>query len=180
MRWSTPFRTSISDCRSCIRAAFGSDAELALAALIEGDATYTMIELLKKDQPKAAAMLQVPLEKSRNLQNAFLYAQGPLRQGPQGQGGLGGRQLRLQIPAADDGGHSPSRRRGHDQPRAWQDGWRIWPHQAVLGTRRHQAAVGVGRGRLEGRPLRREGWGQGLDCRIPDTREIVTISLFLG
>src|SRR5262249_29558831 len=56
--------------------AFGSDAELALAALIEGDATYTMIEVLQKEQPKAAAMLSVPLEKSKNLQNAFLYAQG--------------------------------------------------------------------------------------------------------
>ncbi len=30
---------------------FGSDSELALAALIEGDATYTMIEVLRKDQP---------------------------------------------------------------------------------------------------------------------------------
>src|SRR5262249_43723465 len=29
-----------------------------------------------KDQPKVAAMLDVPLEKARNLQNAFLYAQG--------------------------------------------------------------------------------------------------------
>jgi uncharacterized iron-regulated protein len=58
------------------QATFGSDAELALAALVEGDATYTMIEVLQKEQPKAAAMLNVPLEKSRNLQNAFLYAQG--------------------------------------------------------------------------------------------------------
>src|SRR5439155_3817699 len=32
----------------------GSDAERALAALIEGDATYTMIEVLKKEQPKVA------------------------------------------------------------------------------------------------------------------------------
>ena len=51
-------------------------AGLAKDALIEGDATFTMIEVLKKDQPKVAAMLEVPLEKSRNLQNAFLYAQG--------------------------------------------------------------------------------------------------------
>src|SRR5207302_5298730 len=58
------------------QATFGGDEELALAALIEGDATWTMIELLQKDQPKVAAMLEVPLEKSRNLQNAFLYAQG--------------------------------------------------------------------------------------------------------
>jgi uncharacterized iron-regulated protein len=55
---------------------FASDAELALAALIEGDATFTMIEVLKKDQPRVAAMLDAPLEKARNLQNAFLYAQG--------------------------------------------------------------------------------------------------------
>jgi len=52
------------------------DAELAKAALIEGDATYTMIEVLKKDQPKVAAMLDAPLEKAKNLRNAFLYAQG--------------------------------------------------------------------------------------------------------
>jgi uncharacterized iron-regulated protein len=56
--------------------AYGSDAELAVAALVEGDTTYTMIEVLQKEQPKAAAMLNVPLEKSKNLQNAFLYAQG--------------------------------------------------------------------------------------------------------
>jgi uncharacterized iron-regulated protein len=55
---------------------FGSDAELALAALVEGDATFTMIELLKKDQPRVTAMLDVPLEKARDLQNAFLYGQG--------------------------------------------------------------------------------------------------------
>ncbi len=54
----------------------GSDADMALAALIEGDATFTMIELLKKDQPRVAAMLDQPLEKARNLRNAFLYAQG--------------------------------------------------------------------------------------------------------
>jgi uncharacterized iron-regulated protein len=54
----------------------GSDAEMALSALIEGDATFTMIEVLKKDQPRVAAMLDQPLEKSRNLRNAFLYAQG--------------------------------------------------------------------------------------------------------
>ncbi|HVS37825.1 MAG TPA: ChaN family lipoprotein, partial [Gemmataceae bacterium] len=52
------------------------DAELAKDALIEGDATFTMIEVLKKDQPKVAAMLEAPLEKVKNLRNAFLYAQG--------------------------------------------------------------------------------------------------------
>ncbi len=55
---------------------FGSDAELALAALIEGDATFTMIEMLKKDQPAVAKMLETPLEKAKNLRNAFLYGQG--------------------------------------------------------------------------------------------------------
>jgi uncharacterized iron-regulated protein len=56
--------------------AFGSDAELARAALIEGDANFTMIEVLKKDQPKVAAMLDVPLAKAHDLQKAFLYVQG--------------------------------------------------------------------------------------------------------
>src|ERR1700722_6282868 len=37
------------------------DAQLAKDALIEGDATFTMIEVLKKDQPKVAAMLDAPL-----------------------------------------------------------------------------------------------------------------------
>jgi uncharacterized iron-regulated protein len=55
---------------------FGSESDLARAALVEGDATFTMIEVLKKDQPRVAAMLDAPLEKARNLQNAFLYAQG--------------------------------------------------------------------------------------------------------
>jgi uncharacterized iron-regulated protein len=58
------------------QADFGSDAELALAALIEGDATFTMIEILKKDQPKVAAMLDTSLEKAKNLRNAFLYGLG--------------------------------------------------------------------------------------------------------
>jgi uncharacterized iron-regulated protein len=56
--------------------AFGSDAELAMAALVEGDATFTMIELLKKDQPKVALMLDTSLEKAKNLRNAFLYGIG--------------------------------------------------------------------------------------------------------
>jgi uncharacterized iron-regulated protein len=54
----------------------GSDAEMALSALIEGDATFTMIEVLKKDQPAVTRMLDGTLEKARNLRNAFLYAQG--------------------------------------------------------------------------------------------------------
>ncbi|MFO0842595.1 MAG: ChaN family lipoprotein [Gemmataceae bacterium] len=55
---------------------FGSDQELALAALIEGDATLTMIELLKKEQPHAEKMLLTDLSKAKNLQNAFLYGAG--------------------------------------------------------------------------------------------------------
>lgn len=58
------------------QATFGSDAETAMAALIEGDATLTMIELLKKDQPRVAAMLEQPLEKAKDPQGAFVYAQG--------------------------------------------------------------------------------------------------------
>lgn len=52
--------------------AAGSDAELAASALIEGDATLTMIELV----PRAAAMLDVPVHASRDRRRAFLYAQG--------------------------------------------------------------------------------------------------------
>jgi uncharacterized iron-regulated protein len=52
------------------------DAELAKTALIEGDATYTMIEVLKKDQPKVAAMLDAPLAKAKDVRKAFLYAGG--------------------------------------------------------------------------------------------------------
>ncbi|MFM7149619.1 MAG: DUF6782 family putative metallopeptidase, partial [Gemmataceae bacterium] len=57
-------------------AQFDSDQELAMAALIEGDATYTMIELLQKEQPFVAKMLDTDLAKAKNLQNAFLYGQG--------------------------------------------------------------------------------------------------------
>lgn len=56
--------------------AFAGEADLALAALIEGDATYTMIEVLKAEQPRVAAILEAPLEKAKDLQNAFLYGQG--------------------------------------------------------------------------------------------------------
>lgn len=57
-------------------ATFDGDADLARSALIEGDATFTMIELLKEEQPRVAAMLDAPLARSKNIQNAFLYAQG--------------------------------------------------------------------------------------------------------
>jgi uncharacterized iron-regulated protein len=55
---------------------FGDDAELALAALIEGDATFTMIEVLKKDQPKVEMMLNTSLDQAKNVRNAFLYGVG--------------------------------------------------------------------------------------------------------
>jgi uncharacterized iron-regulated protein len=55
---------------------FAGDEELARAALVEGDATFTMIELLKKEQPAVARMLDAPLEKARNIERAFLYSQG--------------------------------------------------------------------------------------------------------
>src|SRR5262245_13911740 len=53
-----------------------SDAALARAALIEGDATYTMIEVLRKEQPHVAKMLSTSLDKAKNLRNAFLYGIG--------------------------------------------------------------------------------------------------------
>src|SRR5262245_51007119 len=53
-----------------------TDAALARAALIEGDATYTMIELLQKEQPHVTKMLATSLDKSKNLRNAFLYGIG--------------------------------------------------------------------------------------------------------
>ncbi len=53
-----------------------SDAALARAALIEGDATYTMIEVLQKEQPHVTKMLSTSLDKARNLRNAFLYGVG--------------------------------------------------------------------------------------------------------
>jgi uncharacterized iron-regulated protein len=52
------------------------DAALAKAALIEGDATYTMIEVLKKDQPKVTAMLDAPIAKAKDVRKAFLYVGG--------------------------------------------------------------------------------------------------------
>lgn len=57
-------------------AKLSGDEELARAALIEGDASFTMIEVLKGDQPKISAMLDSPLSKAKNPRNAFLYGQG--------------------------------------------------------------------------------------------------------
>jgi len=65
-------------------------SDLALAALIEGDATYTMIEVLKKDQPRSRAMLDVPLEKAKNLQtHSSMNARGTVRESPEGTAALG-------------------------------------------------------------------------------------------
>jgi uncharacterized iron-regulated protein len=54
----------------------GADAKLALEALIEGDATWTMIEARRPEDAKVAALLDVPLEKSANLRQAFVSRQG--------------------------------------------------------------------------------------------------------
>ncbi len=50
---------------------YDNDADLALAALIEGDASYTTIEVLKKELPNFVA-----LEDAANPLNAFLNGQG--------------------------------------------------------------------------------------------------------
>lgn len=53
----------------------GPDATLALAALLEGDAVFTKIEALKKEQPKLAALLDTPLDKAKDPDSAFLSTQ---------------------------------------------------------------------------------------------------------
>jgi uncharacterized iron-regulated protein len=58
------------------QANIGGDAELARAALVEGDAVLTMIEVLQAEQPHVKHMLSGQLDKAKNLQNAFLYGQG--------------------------------------------------------------------------------------------------------
>jgi len=52
------------------------DASLALTALIEGDATLTMIELLKEAQPRITRMLETPLIGARDRRRAFIYGAG--------------------------------------------------------------------------------------------------------
>jgi uncharacterized iron-regulated protein len=52
------------------------DASLALTALIEGDATLTMIELLKKSQPHIVKMLDAPLVRAKSRRRAFIYGAG--------------------------------------------------------------------------------------------------------
>ena len=79
---------------------FDGDADLARTALIEGDATFTMIELLKKDQPKVSAMLDVPLEKAKDIPRAFVYAQGACYvKALKDARRLGGGQRRVQVSA---------------------------------------------------------------------------------
>src|SRR5262249_49926123 len=53
-----------------------ADAKLALEALIEGDATWTTIEIRRKDDPKVAHLLDTPLEKATDLRRSFVSAQG--------------------------------------------------------------------------------------------------------
>jgi len=53
-----------------------NDEALALSALIEGDASLAMVEVLQDEQPAAGKMLEGKLETARNLRNAFLYGQG--------------------------------------------------------------------------------------------------------
>ena len=53
-----------------------NDDALALSALIEGDASLTMVEVLKEEQPAAGKMFEGKLETARNLKNSFLYGQG--------------------------------------------------------------------------------------------------------
>jgi len=52
------------------------DASLALTALIEGDATLTMIELLKEAQPHITKILDAPLVRARSRRRAFIYGAG--------------------------------------------------------------------------------------------------------
>jgi len=64
------------DLAKLLQTSFGSDDDDALAALIAGDATFTRIELLKKDDPSAAALLEVPWEKMKDIRSGFRYIQG--------------------------------------------------------------------------------------------------------
>jgi hypothetical protein len=56
--------------------AYSSDAEMARAALVEGDAVYTMILVLRKEQPNVGKMLASRLDNTKNLQATFVYAEG--------------------------------------------------------------------------------------------------------
>ena len=59
-----------------LRSSVGTDADLALDALIMGDATFTMVELLKEDDPEVAALLDVAWEKLQDVRIGFIYIQG--------------------------------------------------------------------------------------------------------
>jgi uncharacterized iron-regulated protein len=54
----------------------GADAELALAGLVEGDATWTMIQLRRQEDPKAAEFLEKPWVAAADLRRAFASVQG--------------------------------------------------------------------------------------------------------
>jgi uncharacterized iron-regulated protein len=54
----------------------GADAELALAGLIEGDSTWTMIQLRRQEDPKAAEFLEKPWVGAADLRRAFASVQG--------------------------------------------------------------------------------------------------------
>src|SRR5205085_2701234 len=56
--------------------ASGADAELALAGLIEGDATWTMIQLRRQEDPKVTDLLDKPLIPAIDLRRAFVSVQG--------------------------------------------------------------------------------------------------------
>jgi len=64
------------DLEKLLQTSSGNEAELALDALIMGDATFTMIELLKTDDPDAAALLDVSWEKLKDIRIGFVYIQG--------------------------------------------------------------------------------------------------------
>lgn len=53
------------------------DARLTLDAFLEGDATFTLVEVLKEKQPRFSAMiLNEPLEDAEDLDRAFIHKQG--------------------------------------------------------------------------------------------------------
>src|SRR5262245_25028717 len=55
------------DLKKLHQASFGSDGEMARAALVEGDAQLVTIEMLEKEQPFIKKMLDTNLEKARDL-----------------------------------------------------------------------------------------------------------------
>ena len=111
-----------------------NDEALALSALIEGDASLAMVEVLQDEQPAAGKMLEGKLETARNLRNAFLYGQGGrFVQSLKAKGGW-------KPQRADGSGFTPARRffccpasgtaiarilkpDGRSNGWSWMDGW---------------------------------------------------------